>query len=44
MYSFGFQDAFQRGIEARDNVFLTKVLTFLIRRRGLGLSGSFEVL
>lgn len=26
MYSFGFQHAFQRGIEASDNVFLNKVL------------------
>lgn len=31
MYSFGFQHAFQRGIEASDNVFLTKVLYNSVR-------------
>lgn len=43
MYSFGFQQAFERGIEASDNVFLTKVLVLFIRRSSPGFNRSFTV-
>lgn len=36
MYSFGFQHAFQRGIEANDNVFLTKVPALFVWMNDLG--------
>jgi hypothetical protein len=38
MYSFGFQHAFQRGMEASDNVFLDKVGTIVARIPSILLS------